>query len=75
MIEALFALLLGLAALYFGLWIFILLPADMAKARGRSAFGWVLVSIFFSPILACLLLWLLGDVPNRENTADNDNTS
>jgi len=75
MIEALFALLLGLAALYFGLWIFILLPADMAKARGRSAFGWVLVSIFFSPILACLLLWLLGDVPNREITADNDNTS
>lgn len=75
MIEALFALLLGLAALYFGLWIFILLPADMAKARGRSAFGWVLVSIFFSPILACLLLWLLGDVPNREMTADNDDTS
>ena len=75
MIEALFALLLGLVALYFGLWIFILLPADMAKARGRSAFGWVLVSIFFSPILACLLLWLLGDVPNREITADNDNTS
>jgi len=75
MIEALFALLLGLAALYFGLWIFILLPADMAKAMGRSAFGWVLVSIFFSPILACLLLWLLGGVPNREMTADNDDTS
>ncbi|MFZ1725124.1 MAG: hypothetical protein WAU13_00520 [Albidovulum sp.] len=65
MIEGLFFLIFGLAALYFTLWIFILLPVRMAETRGRSAFGWVLVSIFFSPILACLLLWLLGDSPNR----------
>ena len=65
MIEGLFVLIFGLAALYFTLWLFILLPARMAEARGRSALGWVLVSIFFSPILACLLLWLLGDNPNR----------
>ena len=66
MIEGLFFLIFGLAVLYFTLWLFILLPARMAEARGRSAFGWVLVSILFSPILACLLLWLLGDNPNRQ---------
>lgn len=66
MIEGLFVLIFGLAALCFTLWIFILLPARMAEARGRSAFGWVLVSILFSPILACLLLWLLGGNPNRQ---------
>ena len=66
MIEGLFLLLFWLAALYFTLWIFILLPARMAEARGRCAFGWVLISIFFSPVLACLLLWLLGNNPIRQ---------
>jgi hypothetical protein len=37
----------------------------MAEARGRSAIGWVLVSLFFSPILAVFLLWVLGDAPDR----------
>lgn len=72
MIEGIFVLIFGLAALYFALWLFILLPARMAEARGRSAFGWVLVSIFFSPILACLLLWLLGDNPNRQMHENSD---
>lgn len=66
MIEGLFFMIFGLAALYFTLWIFILLPARMAEGRGRSAFGWVLISILFSPILACLLLWLLGNNPDRQ---------
>lgn len=66
MIEGLFFLIFGLVALYFVLWICILLPARMAEARGRSALGWVLLSILFSPILACLLLWLLGNNPNRQ---------
>lgn len=66
--DGLLALIVGFAALYLLLWLFILLPARMAHARGRSAFGWVLLSILFSPILACLLLWLLGGQPNRRNT-------
>ena len=45
MIEGLFVLIFGLAALYFTLWLYILLPARMAEARGRSAFGWVFVSM------------------------------
>jgi hypothetical protein len=48
----------------FAFWLYILLPANMAAARGRSAFGWVLLSLLFSPILACLLLMLLGNNPN-----------
>lgn len=72
MIEGLLAVLVGLAVLYFTIWILILLPAKMAEARGRSAFGWVLVSLFFSPFLAVILLWLLGDHPQRENHANTD---
>lgn len=62
--DGLVALIVGLAALYFSLWLFILLPARMAEARGRSSLGWILVSIFFSPFLAIFLLWLLGAAPN-----------
>jgi hypothetical protein len=64
MIESVFLIIVMLVCLYFLLWLFILLPAGMATNRGRSAFGWVLVSVLFSPILACLLLWLLGNNPN-----------
>lgn len=60
MIETLLAILVGLVALYVAVWIFILLPAGMATSRGRSAFGWVLVNLLISPILACLLLLMLG---------------
>ncbi len=65
MIEGFLFLIVGLAALYITLWLFILLPARMAEARGRSAIGWVLVSLFFSPLLAVFLLWVLGDAPDR----------
>jgi hypothetical protein len=58
-------IILGLLALYVVLWLYILLPARMAESRGRSVVGWVLLSLIFSPILACLLLWLLGNDPNR----------
>ena len=58
-------IMLGLFALYLVVWFYILLPARMAESRGRSVFGWVLLSLVFSPILACLLLWLLGNDPNR----------
>ncbi len=66
MIDTLLLIALVLASLFFVFWLYILLPAGMANDRGRSAFGWVLLSILFSPILACLLLWLLGDDPNQK---------
>lgn len=63
--DGLFTLLLGLAVLWFTLWLLILLPARMAEARGRSAVVWVLLSLIFSPFLAIFLLWLLGDSGSR----------
>jgi hypothetical protein len=47
------------------LWLFILVPAGMARARGRGALVWVLISLTFSPLLAILLLVALGDAPDR----------
>jgi hypothetical protein len=64
MFETGFGILFTLVAFFVVLWIFILLPAGMASKRGRTAFGWVLLSLLFSPILACLLLLLLGNNPN-----------
>lgn len=66
MFETILSLVIGLAALYVVVWIYILLPARMAERRDRSAFGWVVLSLLFSPILACLLLLLLGDNPNAQ---------
>lgn len=56
----LLALLLGL---WFVIWLCVLLPAGMARRRNRSAFIWVLIGLFGSPILAVLLLLALGNSP------------
>lgn len=42
---------------------FVVIPYQMAEARGRSPILWVLASLFISPILAILLLALLGNAP------------
>lgn len=59
--EGIFSVVFGLLALFFVLWLYILLPAGMAERRSRSQLIWVLISLFGSPILACLLLLALGD--------------
>lgn len=63
MFEVLLALVVGFLVLWFMLWLFILLPAKMARERNRDALIWVLISLFGSPILAILLLIALGDAP------------
>jgi uncharacterized BrkB/YihY/UPF0761 family membrane protein len=52
-----------LLVLWFVLWLYFLLPARMARNRNRSAFIWVLIGLFGSPILAVLLLLALGNSP------------
>lgn len=59
--EGLLSVIIGLIALFFVLWLYILLPAGMAGRRSRSQLIWVLISLVGSPILACLLLLALGD--------------
>ena len=61
MMEVVFSAVFGLLALFFVLWLYILLPAGMAERRNRSQLIWVLISFFGSPFLACLLLLALGD--------------
>lgn len=37
------------------------LPAQMARKRGRSALGWVLLFWFLSPLWGAILLLVVGD--------------
>ena len=54
-----------LATAAFLIWIFVLVPVKLAKARGRSSSLWVFISILISPLVVILLLWYLGDAkPN-----------
>jgi hypothetical protein len=57
----LFAIALGLLALFFVIWLYILLSAGMAERRNRRQVIWVLFSLVESPLLVCLLLLVLGD--------------
>lgn len=44
------------------LWLFwIHIPASMARNRGRSALGWVLLAWVLSPLWIIIILLILGD--------------
>lgn len=43
------------------LWFYIFLPAKMAKKRGRSSIGWVLLFWIISPLWGIIVLLVLGD--------------
>lgn len=53
-----FLLLLILLAISIGLFV---LVYKLAAKRERSTLGWILFSLFFSPVLAIILLLILGD--------------
>jgi hypothetical protein len=59
-------LLLGLSIVFL---LFIYLPASMAYRRGRNGFIWVCVSLLMSPIVAVLLLLVLGNAPKLRDEA------
>lgn len=53
-----------------GWFIFALLPAIIAPSRGRSGFGWFLVSLLISPLFGLILVLAL---PSRAKVpADKD---
>lgn len=60
----LFAGILGLAAgilvLVFVIWLYFVLPYQMAERRNRNGVIWILISLVGSPLLAILLLIALG---------------
>lgn len=43
------------------LWLYILLPANMAKKRGRSVAGWIILFWIISPLWGTIALLVLGD--------------
>ncbi len=59
--EDIFIVVGAIVALLF-LWFFwVRLPAQMARKRGRSALGWVLLFWFISPVWGIVLLLIVGD--------------
>lgn len=51
-----------LVAILVVLWLFwIHIPASMARNRGRSALGWVLLAWVLSPLWIIIILLVLGD--------------
>ncbi|MFG6082539.1 hypothetical protein ACEUZ9_003188 [Paracoccus litorisediminis] len=63
MSDETFGIIFGIAVLLLVLWFYLVVPAQMASRRNRSAFLWVLISLFGSPILAILLLFAMGGRP------------
>ena len=51
---------LSLVVLVGTIWLYIILPAQMARSRNRSVFGWILISLIASPVLSLLALLYLG---------------
>ena len=47
--------------IFFLFWLWVLLPARMAKKRGRSRIGWVLLFWIISPFWGIIALLILGD--------------
>ena len=54
-----FVLMMVFLIIAFRFWI--LLPMSMAGARGRSALGWLFISLAFSPLFAVVMLMVLGE--------------
>jgi len=55
------SIIVAIIALIFMLWLLILLPAKMARKRGRSVIGWVLLFWIISPFWGIILLLVSGD--------------
>lgn len=61
MTEAGIIVLMALVGL-FVLWFFwVRLPAKMARERGRSALGWVLLTWILTPFWSIIILLIAGD--------------
>lgn len=43
------------------LWLYIFLSAKMARKRGRSTIGWILLFWIISPLWGIIVLLVLGD--------------
>ena len=51
-------------ALGFFLWLWVIVPAKMAKKRNREPAIWVILSVIASPLVAIIALLAVGDTDN-----------
>lgn len=58
--EAIVALAIGIVLILW-LWIWFFLPASMARKRGRSQIGWIILFWIISPFWGIIALLILGD--------------
>lgn len=61
MTEELFPIIAVFVAIIVVLWLYIFLPARMARKRGRNAIGWILLFWIISPLWGIIILLVLGD--------------
>lgn len=61
-IAAVFGLIVGLVIIVY---FWCILPARMARKRGRSTIGWVLLAWCISPLWVYILLAILGDTKEK----------
>lgn len=59
-LVSVFAIVAMISAVWLMYQLFVAIPADMARVRGREPFAWVLIALLGSPFLSIFLLWLLG---------------
>lgn len=48
-------------AVLFVIWLLFILPARMAKKRGRNPVGWIILFWILNPFWGTILLLILGD--------------
>lgn len=58
--KAIVAIAIGVVLILW-LWIWFFLPASMARKRGRSQIGWIILFWIISPFWGIIALLILGD--------------
>ncbi len=69
-------LLLVIPAVYVAYWVWYGITRNMAQKRNRDPLGWILLSLFISPIWVWIILLLIGkkneEVSRNENVSKNE---
>lgn len=65
MTEETIPIIVVIIALVLVLWFYIFLPARMARKRGRSILGWILLFWIISPLWGIIILLVLGDSKHK----------
>lgn len=61
MVSGLMAVIAFVLALSLFIWLCFILPARMARKRGRNVAGWIVLFWILSPFWGIILLLILGD--------------